>query len=479
MASGRHGGKEGEEFDASALGGRRMDTGTFDAAGASRAVENDLRALQQEAAAAGRSGGEFYQDDHDVMRSVGMAPTMAAAGGVPYRHLAAAPQAQFSVGRLAGMGPTVSPGHFTKAAHKHLPTDAAAIATDASAFTPANTIHPPALPQPPYPLERHAYGVAFSDGADSGARTVVEQINSAFKNTLVDFESVEAECRWECCVTSSGKRVDFHVRLHKASAQFCVEFQRRKGCSIVFNMAVSGVLKHLGKDRAKTGMRPLVMFERSEEDKKVAPSQGFFVESFDIPDVPLDLSFMDLPTPKPATRTVVIDKEKEDAMEREVSDGVKVLLDMAASDMEDMAVEGTAGLAILSKPEGREALLSATRVKPVAEATATALRSKIVDVRVAAATLLANLAEDQRSHTALAEAGAIILAHGAATTRHTAFTAQVRRECLRALVNFCGGPQRAQVESLGGLQCAKKVIATCHGDVRMRISADRLQKALA
>lgn len=437
--------------------------------------------------ASGASRGAFYQDDEEILRSVGVGPSgLKSAGAGPAFFDSAAllqtgQRKHAPVYRSAASGPVFDmrsmPAHLQpvglpKRSHG-MPSDMSAVANANSVMLTKSSINPPMLPSPPYPLERHSYGL--------NARTpdeVFTQVDTALKATLIDSDHIESECRWDCTVVSSGKHVRFHVRLHRAAEAFCVEFQRRKGCSIVFNMAVSGVLKHIGQARERENLKPVVLFQRSEADMKVAPSKGFFVESFDIPDVPLDLSFSLLDTDDTGAAAADVATVQAAKAERQVSDGVQVLLDMAASPLEDMAVEGTAGLAILSKPEGREALLAPARVPGVAKATAAALDSNNTSVRVAGATLLANLSEDQRSHKALVESGSLDKAIAVAQNPHTGATAHIRRECLRALVHFCGGPNSQDVVIKGGRACCAAAQAACHSDVRMRVSVDRLRAAL-
>lgn len=484
----QQGGKEGEEFHVQRPGGRRMaaagagagapaparlGAAEFDATPAD--IVGEARRAMFADVAGVATGGEFFQDDEDVLRSVmappsvGLSQSGLSQSGLKaapvYRHLNVARNTPvFSVG--SGMDPTMAA--FGKM--QRMLTDMSVVAAAQKAVFTGASINPPALPPPPYPLERHAYGLS----TDSGADDVYRQVQDALTATLVDADPVTAECRWECTVVSSGKHVRFQVCLHRAALEFVVEFQRRKGCSIVYNMAVSGVLKHIGKARSSKGLSPVSMFKRSEADLKVAPSKGFVVESFDIPEIPLDLSFSPIDFGAP----LVVAPVTAAAIEKEVSDGVQVLLDMAASPFDDMAVEGTAGLAILSKPEGREALLDEARVGKVSKATAAAIGSDVLSVQVAGATLLANLTEDQRSHNALVKAGALDQAISIAQAAHTGATAHVRRECLRALVHLCGGPHRDTVVSRGGAACAATVPSTCQRDARMLISAQQLKQAL-
>lgn len=413
--------------------------------------------------AARSAGGEFFQDEEDVLRSVGMEqPTLKAADGQVYRDLQL-PARQQPVFDVHALGPAAFGAKL-----RTMPDNLAVVNVGLAKAALATSVSPPALPPPPFPLERHAYGLQNLDAGE-----VCGQISRALAGTLVDAEPIVAECTWDCTVVSSGKHVRFLTRLYQASEQFCLEFQRRKGCSIVFNMAVSGVLKHIAKARRSNGQAPVANFKRSEADCVAAPSKGFVVESFDIPEVPLDLSFeADFPS------TATAAKSSSNA-ERDVSDGVQVLLEMASSGLDDMAIEGAAGLAILSKPEGREALLAASRVHRVAKAADAALESEVPGVQVAGATLLANLTEDQRSHEALVAAGALDKAVELAESKHGAATAHIRRECLRALVHFCGGPQRSAVMAKGAASVAATVPVSCNNDPRMLLSAQRLKQALA
>lgn len=346
-------------------------------------------------------------------------------------------------------------------------------ATDALDKSLYDSIIPPALPPLPYPLERHSYAL---DGTVQQVRGAVEH---AIRQAQIDFNFVASECKWLCVVHNNGKRSEFIARLHKASDNFCLEFQRRRGCSIVFNMAVGTVLANI----SKAMQAPLQSFVRSEKDMAPAPAAGFYVPSFDIPDVPLDLGFtLDFSgqPPVPVEDSVLAAADKEQAvrsLEEEAVAGVRVLVDMSRSGMSDMAAEGTAGLATLSRAEGVEALLSDACLAEVVATTTNALKSTDMEVRDAGATLLANLAVDQRSHAMLASKDTLPTVIATASAPHKSTTAHVRRECLRALTHLCGGPCQANVKACGGAMCAATVLASCH-DGRMQLSAQLIQRAL-
>lgn len=335
-------------------------------------------------------------------------------------------------------------------------------------------IVPPVLPPPPYPLERHTYAVPPMSGVT--ALEVVRAVKKALKDTLVDAAFIEGECRWECTIVSSGKRCLFNLRLHSVSAGFCLEFQRRTGSSIVFNVAVRGVLQHVSTTHF--GGKPLAVFERSEKDKEVPASAGFYVASFDIPDVPLDLG-----VPLDFTSGGLLGADSADAVPEEELlqlaaadkgeevDGVQALLNMAATPGGgDVAVEGITGMAILSRGEGRDALLEKTHLAGVVSAVVAALRSRELCQRCGAATLAANLTEDERSHGTMVSGGCLDEMLEVARRPHTAGDAHVRRECLRAVHQLAQGRHRDAVISRGGIECMQKVSASC-SDHRMATTA--------
>lgn len=421
-------------------------------------------------AAAGGTDVFDFDAQHRVFRGVADEFTYRGAGGdMPLgAALVDSGAPVFDAGGMMGPG-------FGKAQYG-APSRMDDVATKVDAFAMlAESFIPPALPPPPYPLERHSYAMA---GTVPDALRCIE---AALRDTLVDQKFVQAECRWECVLVNSGKRTVFHVRLHKTSEGFCLEFQRRQGCSIVFNMAVSGVLNHI----AKATRAPLASFRRSEADKTPLPAPGFFVASFDIPDVPLDLGFALDFTGGPLVAVDAKEAAAEAAataavsadLHQEAIDGVNVLLDMAGSDMPDMAAEGTAGLATLSSAAGRDALLSDACVAKVVAATVRALKHDDLNVRASGATLLANIAEDRRSHAALADAPVLDTIMATATTPHNVATAHVRRECLRSMSHLAQGPQAKTLVARGAAVCAATVLASC-GDARMQLSATLVQRAL-
>jgi len=325
-------------------------------------------------------------------------------------------------------------------------------------------IMPPQLPPPPFPLERHTYSLSGT------VQNVLSAVVLALQGTLIDADFVPSECRWECAV-SAGKRACFHVFLHTvmSSGTFALEFQRRQGCSIVFNMAVRGVLAQLAN---KFGA-PLAPFER-EPCTEQTPTVGFSVGSFDIPDVPLGLVGLDEPL---TSASSLLDDDDDDDTDgastdraEEDGDGVRTMLNLANSTLAELAEEGVTGLSILSRGHGREVLLQPAHLTSVAKCAAKAFQSKNTSVLCAAASLAANLTEDKRAQRAIVDAGCVPLLVARAAKVHSANDAHIRRESVRALAHLSVG----QTQALHKAGAAAGLRAACDcPDMRIKQYAHR------
>lgn len=476
--------EEDAEFDlqAVALGDYALSTRGLDDVTGEHAPVAD-RAFH--AAPAIASDDYFNIADENVFKSAPsgvLAPPSTTAGHLrhmgdrapqPYRHMAP------SAGLVAKSAPTTA-AYTSKALGMNMSAAAeaqrsrAAAGLDMAMFSAESAIMPPTLPPPPYPLERHTYALTGT------VKDVLSSVVLAMQRARVDADFLPSECRWECAVIN-GKRSCFHVFLHTvlSTGSFALEFQRRKGCSIVFNIAVRAILSNLA---AAYGV-PLEPFERSEEDKAAATKMpGFSVGSFDIPDVPLNLG-IDFAAPLSSVESLLDDDDEDDVCDdgattdrSEEGDGIRALLDMAGSSLGEVAEEGITGLSILSRGQGREALLKSDSLTAVAKCAVESMASAHAAVRCSAATLIANLTQDKRAQSEMVAAGCVEPLTTRAAKTHTASDAHIRREAVRALSHLAYGHADA-LRACGALKAL--TAASQHADHRLQRDAQRALQGLS
>lgn len=442
-----------KEADAGALFGGREEVSRHLLRG-----EFGTRFLPDEAAGAEAVDGEFSFAEQQQVRAMKSA---VGAAVVDARDDSSSLVAQYkgapqlAAGLVAAddadwMARPTHGGPFSKRA----PTSAAEDLVDRAAFG-ADVIMPPMLPSPPYPLEVHSYSM-------SGVKSLHAKryVHAALVSGLVDADFIEPESRWECVKVVMGTRTAFHIRMYRATACLALEFQRRNGCSITYNRAVSELRSHIAESM---GCDQLERFERSGADAVAVPSVGFAISTFDdIPDVPLGLG-LDLGEEFDGGDLLSESPVPEEAA------GVAALLAMVDSWSTSTQAEGIAAIASLSATgEGRDMLVAA---EGVPTSIIKALCSDSVAVSGAGATALANLSESEEMQARLVAAGCVLPALRAAKQRHTSRDAHVRRECLRALANLTA-TQSESITAAGGAEAVARVFAECD-DARMRKHASR------
>lgn len=332
---------------------------------------------------------------------------------------------------------------------------------------------------------------------DVPAVGLVAAIKLALASKACDFNFDADKCKFKVCAFHNGASTALRVFLYTVSEdEVAVEFQKRSGDSHLYRQ----LRTHVATSISETFKGHFTAdFKRDDSQvfqqpfPVVLPAAACDFSKIKTPK-PLEASLFESRTetaaaPAPAAATdppavAALDPEKDAA-----ADSMHVITALLEASDERTVSQGVRAAAVASAHDSmRDAMVNAGVIDAVAAALARdGLNSEVhaggfvkaagdVDTRCFAATTLANLSQSRECQEQIVDCGVLRTLFRVTSTGHDFESAQLRRECVRAVANL-SATQGKTITSSGGLDAVKGLLRGCDDQV-MRTHALRAQQAL-